>query len=636
MPDAPPPTETTMDSRRDEGAWAELERGIHAALETYSNVHRGSGHASQVSTHLYEEARTIVLEHLGLRGGRHVVVFATPRRAAQLAKQLPAGRFQVVSSEELGLPLGVRALAIERGALPRGVPFQTGGGTTKLVSRNWAIWADGADRFEAGTPAIVNVLALAKALKMIAASRQDLFHGQAEATPAPNLRHDALDALSGKELLAALRRSLVGRDLRVPTAEGLRPFTQLDNSASTPTFEPIWQAFRGTWRQPEAARRDVVQQARAICAEALHAPAPDYELVFTSNTTEAINLVAESLGREAGTDGDQVIVNTLLEHSSNDLPWRNVPGHALVRLQIDANGFVDLPGLEALLRAHGGRVRLVAVSGASNVLGVCNDLAEIGRIAHQHGARVLVDAAQLVAHRSIDVERLGIDYLAFSAHKVYAPFGCGVLVARKGLLRFDDAELAQLHASGEENAGGVAALGKALVLLRRVGMDLVEAEERELTARLLRGLAKIPGVTLYGIQDPESAAFAHKVGVVAFALDGMMAPRVGRELAERSGIGIRAGCHCAHLLIKHLVGIGPFLEQFQRAIQTVFPSLKLPGVARVSLGLASTGEDVDALLRAVEGLRRKPQAESVPAAEVKRQMAAFVEAAALRVYAQPS
>lgn len=633
MPDAPLPTETV--SRRDEAAWNELERGMHAALETYSNVHRGSGHASLVSTHLYEEARAIVLEHLGLGGDRHVVVFATPRRAAQLTQKLPPNRFQVVSSEDLGLPLGVRALAIERSALPKGVPFQTGGGTTKLVSRNWAIWADGADRFEAGTPAIVNVLALAKALKMIAGSRKDLFHGEEEAMPAPDLRRDTLDPLSGKELLSALRETRIGRDLRVPTSDGLQRFTQLDHSASTPTFEPIWQTFRDTWRQPESVRHAVVQQARAVCAEALHAPERDYEVVFTSNTTEAINLVAESLVRESRADGEQVIVNTLLEHSSNDLPWRHVPGHTLIRLPVDASGFVDLPALDALLNEHQGRVRLVAVSGASNVLGVCNDLAEIGRIARRHGARLLVDAAQLVAHRAIDVERLGIDYLAFSAHKVYAPFGCGVLIARKGLLRFDDTELAQIDASGEENAGGIAALGKALSLLRRIGMDVVEAEERELTARLLRGLAKVPGLTLYGIQDPDSAAFAQKVGVVAFALDKMMAPRVGRELAERSGMGIRAGCHCAHLLIKHLVGIGPFLEQFQRAIQTVFPSLKLPGVARVSLGLASTAEDVDALVRTVEGLGQKSVG-SVPAAEVRRQMAAFVETAALRVYAQPS
>ncbi len=135
----------------------------------------------------------------------------------------------------------------------------------------------------------------------------------------------------------------------------------------------------------------------------------------------------------------------------------------------------------------------MAVSGASNVLGTCNDLAEISRIVHRYGARLLVDAAQLVAHRKVEMAGCGIDYLAFSAHKVYAPFGTGVLVARKGLLNFSPAELALIHSSGEENVGGIAALGKALVLLQRIGLDVIQEEEQALTGRALRGLAQDSG-----------------------------------------------------------------------------------------------------------------------------------------------
>ena len=164
-----------------------------------------------------------------------------------------------------------------------------------------------------------------------------------------------------------------------------------------------------------------------------------------------------------------LVLNTLFEHNSNDLPWRRIPYFSIIRLQMDAEGFMDMNELETLLRSynqngqHGKkRIRLVAVSGASNVLGVFNNLEKISQVVHLYGARLLVDAAQLVAHRKVEVERSGIDYLAFSAHKVYAPFGTGVLLARKGLLNFTPAEMEMIQASGEENAAGIAALGKAL------------------------------------------------------------------------------------------------------------------------------------------------------------------------------
>ena len=142
-------------------------------------------------------------------------------------------------------------------------------------------------------------------------------------------------------------------------------------------------------------------------------------MIFTANTTEAINLVAESLSR-TDTGIEPVVVNTILEHNSNELPWRTLRGFSQIRLGVDADGFVNLNELDTLLCSynqqgeHGEqRIKLVTVSGASNVLGVCNDLAEIGRIVHRYGARLLVDAAQLVAHRKVEVEACGIDYLAF-------------------------------------------------------------------------------------------------------------------------------------------------------------------------------------------------------------------------------
>ena len=240
-----------------------------------------------------------------------------------------------------------------------------------------------------------------------------------------------------------LRQTLIGRGVRVPTVEGARPYVNLDNGASTPTFTPIWNAVCQTWRQPRQVQQEIIHEVKSICADVLGAPLADYDVIFTSNTTEAINLVAESMRNESEPGIESVVLNTLLEHNSNELPWRMLPGFSLIRLAVDAEGFVDLNELETLLRAyneegqHGKkRIKLVAVSGASNVLGTFNDLAEISRIVHRYGAHLLVDAAQLVAHRKVEVEGCGIDYLAFSAHKVYAPFGSGALLVRKGLLNF--------------------------------------------------------------------------------------------------------------------------------------------------------------------------------------------------------
>jgi selenocysteine lyase/cysteine desulfurase len=626
-------------------AFAELQRGVVAALETYSNVHRGSGHNSVVSTRLYEEARDIVLEYLGLNKARFAVIFCTPRRAAALEAQLAPERVRIVASEDFGLPLGVRAVAVERSALPRGIPAQTGGGTARLVAPGWVIWAREPDRFEAGTPAIVNVIAFARALRLIQRFGNDAFlapplemtAGAGKLAAAEILYRDELERFSGCELLDQLRKTLIGRSVRVPTADGARPYINLDNGASTPTFTPIWDAVCQAWRQPGRAQQEIVREVRSICAEVLGAPLADYDVVFTSNTTEAINLAAESLRNASEQGVETVVLNTLLEHNSNELPWRMDPRVALLRLPVDDEGFIDLRELETLLCAynqkceHGKqRIRLVAVSGASNVLGVYNDLAEISRIVHSHGAQLLVDAAQLVAHRKVEMERWGIDYLAFSGHKVYAPFGSGALVVRKGLLSFDPAELDLIHSSGEENVGGIAALGKALVLLRRIGLDVVQEEEQALTARALRGLAQIPDLTMYGIKEPDSPRFAQKGGVIVFSLKGIVPSRVARELAERGGIGVRSGCHCAHLTVKRMLKIPPLLEQLQGVILTFFRKLELPGVVRVSLGIENRPDDVDTLIHVLGEIARKSRAGVDK--DVQRQMDDFAQFAARRVY----
>jgi selenocysteine lyase/cysteine desulfurase len=622
-------------------AFAELGKSVFAALETYSNVHRGSGHKSMISTYLYEQARGIVLEFLGLDKNKYVVIFCSPLRAEDLRSLLKEKNYKIISSRDIGLNFGIRALAVKRKALPRGVPFQTGGGTTRLVSPGWVVWANAPDRFEAGTPAIISVIALARALQLIRQYGKDIF---LNTTPENKLSandilyHDELEEYSGKYLLDELCKRVIGRSFQVPTTGGTKSYVNLDYAASTPALMPVWNAVCQTWHQSAQTNADIIREVRSVCADALGAPQDKYDLIFTSNTTEAINIAAQSLSRGSEPGIEPVVLNTLLEHNSNDLPWRMIPNSLLIRMHINDDGFVDLNELEEILSAynqlvqHGKkRIRLVSVSGASNVLGIFNDLTEIGRIVHKYNACLLADAAQMVAHCKVEIEKSGIDYFSFSAHKVYAPFGCGVLIVRKGLLNLSADTMDLVQSSGEENSAGIAALGKSLVLMRRVGLDLIRDEEKHLTAKVLRGLMTVPNLTIYGIKDPVSPAFSHKGGVIVFSLQGIYANTIAGELAERGGIGIRYGCHCAHILIKHLVGVGSFLERFQRIMATLIPAVRFPGLARVSIGIGSSEEDIDRLITVLNKIARKQVRSDTG---IKQKMNDFTKEMSRKVFAQ--
>jgi selenocysteine lyase/cysteine desulfurase len=579
---------------------------MYQVLQTYSNVHRGNGFHSTVTTHLFEKAREIVLEFLSLNPKKYLVIFCTPYRVEELIKQIKPDGYKILSDSEFGLNFGVRALVIKRKSLPENISFQPGGSTTRLYSKNWVIWAKAPDKFEAGTPSIVNIIAFATGLCLMQKSGKEVFLKRSAAILSSDeiLYNDEWKGRAGLDLIHGLRQTLIGKDILVPTTGGLKPFVNLDNSASTPTFLPIWKSFAQTITQPVRVQQEIIKEVKSICSEALGAPLANYNIIFTSNTTESINLVAENLKEDSGNDIEPVILISLLEHSSNDLPWRKIPGCSVIRFPVDREGFWDFQELERILIDYNRkelygkhRIRLVAVSGASNVLGVCNDLAETGRIVHQYGACLLVDAAQLVAHREVRMLLSGIDILAFSAHKVYAPFGAGVLVIRKGLPLIDYESLEKAKHSGEENAGGIAALGKALLLLRRIGFQVIREEEQALTSRALQGMKQIPGLTVYGISEPDSPRMDSKMGVISIGMKNMASGSVAKKLALHGGIGVRYGCLCAHIIIKHLLNFTPFLEQFQRLIVLMVPPLKLQGFARMSFGIENTEADVDALIR---------------------------------------
>jgi selenocysteine lyase/cysteine desulfurase len=602
---------TVMSISENHQAFEKLEQGVMAALETYANVHRGAGHHSVTSTLLYEQARERLLAHWGLDNRRYTVIFGSPYLLRPLLAKMKSGSYHQLTSRELGLPLGLCAVGLKRRLRLRDIRYQTGGGTVQQVSPDHVIWAAAPERFEAGTPAVINTLACVHALSLAtqwkpcesAVSVEDLLYT------------DEFGGLRGEELLKALRSTLVGGTRPVPTTDGLRPFINLDNSASMPTFIPIWQTVRRVWRQPEIVHQAMITEVKTIIARFLHAPVTDYDIIFSANTTEALNLAASGIAAESSVE--PVVLNTLLEHNSNELPWRYLPGLTLHRLPVNPAGFIDHAMIEDQLRAynftqkHGQkRITWMAVSGSSNVLGTCNDLPALARLVHQYGARLLVDGAQLVAHRPLDMLGNGIDALAFSGHKAYAPFGSGALIVRRGLLHWPIDDLNEACASGEENIVGIAALGKALILLERIGMQVVEAAEHELICRLITGLSVLPNVEIFGLRDPVDPNFIARGSTVSFSVRKIPHNLVAQELAERGGIGVRCGCFCAHLLVKELLRIHPlraFAADLGLMLAPHYIAPLLPGLVRLSVGLENEPAEIERCLQTLQRIVNTPR-----------------------------
>ena len=587
----------------------QLEASGLAAAETYANVHRGSGHFSLATTALYEHARQMVLDDLGLSARSHVLIFCSPAQARQMQAVLNPHDWACISSKDLHLPFGLCALAVRKRALPGGAPLQPGGGTVKMVSLDSVVWAAPPDKFETGTPPILHAILLARALQISREAGKNCFlPGQEQiATAQEILFDDPLLSLRGMQLWQKLQNTQPGKALSVPTNCGERGFIQLDNAASTPTFLPIWQAARRTWQASPAIQSGVVNIVKDICARFFHAPSDQYEIIFTTNTSEAINLAARLLGESCPQRGRTTVFSTLLEHHSNDLPWRYQPGIDFFRLPVDSEGFLDLDILENHLRQPSSGeagVRLVALCGASNVLGTFNDLAAIAERVHRHGALLLVDAAQLAAHRPIDASAMRIDCLAFSGHKMYAPFGSGGLILRKGLIPPSHA-LKEAAQSGEENTAGIAALGKSMLLLETIGLDLIAAEEENLTRQILQAFQAEPRLKLYGVSAPGSPKIARRGTVFSFEVDNIPYNLVAHLLAWQGGIGVRTGCFCAHPIVKHLLHIHPFRQRVADIAVQVFPRIAMqivPGMVRVSFGLENTEADARYLIQVLNSI----------------------------------
>lgn len=414
---------------------------------------------------------------------------------------------------------------------------------------------------------------------------------------------------------ARARLRLVGGDIEVPlvTGETARA-VNLDFAASAPPLVEVAEAVdemarwyssvhRGAgWKSQVATA--AYEGAREAIARFLGTRADD-AIVFTRNTTDSANLLASSLP-----EGTTVLAFAV-EHHANMLPWRR---HGATYLPIPRGPEDVAPALVAALRERQGRPTLVAMTGASNVTGELWPVREVVRVAHEYGARVFVDAAQLAPHVPIDVAAWDVDYLAMSGHKLYAPYGAGVLVGRPDWLAGSDpfllgggavdlvtlgdvmwAGLPDRQEAGSPNTIGAVALGVACEVLDGVGMGRLEAEERELQAYARDRLSAIDGVHLYSIWSADHP----RVGIVTFNVGDLHHSLVAAALSAEWGIAVRDGCFCAHPLIMELLHVDEGqVDEFRREIRAG-DKTKIPGAVRISLGVGTTEADVD---RAADGI----------------------------------
>jgi cysteine desulfurase / selenocysteine lyase len=391
--------------------------------------------------------------------------------------------------------------------------------------------------------------------------------------------------------------------LSQPQARG-RPLVFLDSGASAQKPRVVIDAMvrcmetayanvhRGAYRLSELAT-DAYEAARAATARFLNA-ADAREIVFTKNSTEAMNLVAHGWGRGVLQPGQAVLISEL-EHHANIVPWqmlRDDRGNELRVCRVTEAGEIDMADLEAKLAD--GKVGLVAIAHMSNVLGTVAPVDRIVALAHAHGAKVLLDGSQAAVHRRVDVQAIGCDFYCFTGHKLYGPTGIGVLWARLehldrmppflgggdmiSLVTFEKSEWAPPPAKFEAGTPPIieaVGLHAAIDYVTAIGMGAIEAHERALVDHAMGALAEVPGLTLLGrAQD--------RGGVFAFGLDSAH-PHDLATLLDRAGICVRAGRHCAE----------PLHARFGME----------NGTTRASFGLYTTKAEVDLLAQALAEAR---------------------------------
>ena len=434
-------------------------------------------------------------------------------------------------------------------------------------------------------------------------------------------------AIGLMDVMDDLRDRVLGIDELVPTVSGsMARYVNLDNAATTPPMRAAVDAVAALLPHYSSVHRGSGHKARTCtaayeCARRevgeFFGADPDRDaVIFTKNTTEAIN----KLARATTVGADAVVLTTVLEHHSNDLPWRRRGRTVHVRAHQD--GSLDLDDLDRQLARHAGRIALCAITGASNVTGVVPPIHDVARRVHEAGGRILVDAAQLAPHRPIDMRPHDdpghLDFVAVSAHKIYAPFGTGALIGRRdgfgaapedrgggtvNAVTLEDvawADLPDREEAGTPNLLGAVAFAAATRGLRAIGWDRVVAHESALLAYALHQLGRVPGLRVHGPTGADAAR--SKVAVIPFTVNGLEHGLVAAILGHEHGIGVRNGCFCAHPYVTHLLGLDPsaartWLEQIRHGDKR-----HAPGLVRISLGLYNVRSEIDRLVDALQSI----------------------------------
>lgn len=407
-----------------------------------------------------------------------------------------------------------------------------------------------------------------------------------------------------------------GTNTLIPLANGIKvPCINFDNAATTPpftsvikeinSFSPYYSSVHRGAGYKSILSSQLYEKAREDVLNFVKGDSKYHTVIFVKNTTEAINKLSYRLIDEIG---DGIVLSTYMEHHSNDLPWRYK--YKVDYVQVDNKGRLSLDHLEHLLKKHKGKVKLLAVTGASNVTGYLNPIHKIAKLAHRYGSKILVDGAQLVPHHPVDMKSIEhpehIDYLVFSGHKMYAPFGTGVLIGPKDTFRegYSDhigggtvklvtpkdvlwEEPPQKEEAGTPNLLGVVALVQSIKTLKGLGMEKIACYEKELTKYTLERLKNIPYITLYDDMDIEN-----KVSIISLNIDGLYHGAVASILSLEGGIAVRNGCFCAQPYIQKLLNIS--LDDMEKYKQD--ESLLRPGTVRISFGLYNNYQEINILI----------------------------------------
>lgn len=401
----------------------------------------------------------------------------------------------------------------------------------------------------------------------------------------------------------------------------------LNNAATTPPFEKTLGEVNDFLRTYSALSRGAGPRATATYNRVIEAIGTvrgflnlrkDQSLLFTQHTTSAINLFA----RMCRLQRHDVVLTSPIEHTSNNLPWQFNSMARIVEARSYVDGSIDYEDLEEKAKKYGRRLKLLAFNGASNTTGYVPDIRRLSSIARSYGAMLFMDAAQLAPSRRIDMEGDGIDALAFSAHKVYAPFGTGVLALPKSMLgsgpvdpgggtvaMVSDDDILWMqspeyrHQAGTWNTVGIVALAASCALLAELTWEAIVGHERTLVEYALQELTRVKKLSLY--VDPEKYIEEKRLGIFPFNLAGYHHMLLSAILEHEYGIETRAGTICNHRVIRRWFNVSDSEQRIMEDEISGGNRLASYGIVRASLGLHNTREDIDMLASALMEIAEK-------------------------------